>query len=64
MKTVLGLVSLFAATLAAPATELQSRALGDSEGNPYDVQFDISTWPNIAEEDCYIALCRIGGRRV
>ena len=39
------------------------RAPGDQD-NPVDATFDITGWPNIAEEDCFAMLCLEGGKRV
>jgi hypothetical protein len=61
---------LCSATLAAPAAEpineaeLVKRAPGDSAADPIDAVFDITHWPNIAEENCYVMLCLLNGNRV
>lgn len=47
--------------LAAPATK---RTQGTTRDNPIPITFDITNWPNIAEEDCYAMLCIFGGQRV
>jgi hypothetical protein len=55
-------------TFAAPveaveATKVVKRATG-TEADPHQATFDISGWPDIAEEDCFIALCILDGRRI
>jgi hypothetical protein len=44
--------------------KLVKRVPGDSASNPIDADFDITGWPNIAEENCYAMLCLLGGNRV
>ncbi|KAI8627086.1 hypothetical protein F5Y19DRAFT_477975 [Xylariaceae sp. FL1651] len=41
-----------------------ARGDGSSRNSPIDASFDISGWENIAEENCYIMLCLMGGNRV
>jgi hypothetical protein len=61
---------LCCATLAAPVAEpideaeLVKRVPGDSATNPIDATFNITNWPNIAEENCYAMLCLFDGNRV
>lgn len=61
---------LCSATLAAPVAEpineaeLVKRVPGASAADPIDANFDITNWPNIAEENCYAMLCLLGGNRV
>lgn len=35
-----------------------------TQSDPFDVTFNIAGWPNIAEEDCRIMLCELGGTRL
>ncbi|KAI1264706.1 hypothetical protein F5Y18DRAFT_389847 [Xylariaceae sp. FL1019] len=44
-------------------TDLVKRARGD-ENNPITVNFDVSEWQGIAEQDCYVILCDYGGNLV
>ena len=44
--------------------KLLERAPGDTARNPIDVTFDISSWPDIAEENCFVMLCLMNGNRV
>ncbi|KAF1990254.1 hypothetical protein K402DRAFT_401118 [Aulographum hederae CBS 113979] len=61
---------LFSAALAAPTAEvhgesqLVKRDPGDSKEDPLPATFDISNWPDIAEENCFAMLCLRGGDRV
>lgn len=41
---------------------IKKRVLGD-QNNPFPATFNIAGWPNIAEEDCYVMLCLLGGQR-
>lgn len=43
---------------------LTKRAPGDSMLEPIDAYFDTRDWEDIAEQDCYVMLCVLGGRRV
>ena len=43
---------------------LTTRAPGDSFLEPIDATFDITGWESIAEQDCYVMLCLMNGRRV
>ena len=46
-------------------SSLQKRVnLDDNEANLITGNFDVTNWPNLAEQDCYIALCLLDGRRV
>jgi hypothetical protein len=54
--------------IAAPAIDVSDitivkRAAG-TEADPHDARFNIDGWESIAEQDCYIMLCVLGGRRV
>lgn len=42
--------------------DLEKRA--NSQSNPTDAYFDVSGWPDIAEEDCKMMLCDFNGERV
>jgi hypothetical protein len=42
---------------------VEKRALGDSENTLFPVIFNIAGWENIAEENCYIMLCLLNGKR-
>lgn len=44
--------------------KLVPRAPGDTASDPIDITFDITGWPNIAEENCYAMLCLLNGNRV
>jgi hypothetical protein len=64
LATGLCLVSLlWPAALAAPVAEaikgveLEKRYAGESPGNPIMAYFNVGSWPNIAEENCYAMLC-------
>lgn len=72
-RTLVGRLSLlsllYCTAFAAPATnhsevDLVKRAPGDSRNEPIDAHFDTDGWSTIAEQDCYIALCILGGNRV
>jgi hypothetical protein len=65
------------ATLAAPVPELINgsqihsselglvkRVRGDSPANAIEGSFDVTNWPNIAEENCYAMLCLLEGNRI
>jgi hypothetical protein len=59
------LVSAIAIPVENPSGPgLLKRAPGDTQYEPIEATFDIHDWPNIAEEDCYITLCILGGNRV
>ena len=69
-KSVLQRLCLFllaSYTFAAPIIKDDEASLDKrtpplgSNANPYHVYFDISGWQDIAEEDCRIALCELGG---
>lgn len=59
-----------AATLGAPVpealnvTESVTLLERSSATNPIDATFDITGWPNIAEENCFAMLCLRNGNRV
>ncbi|KAH9894578.1 hypothetical protein F4778DRAFT_784013 [Xylariomycetidae sp. FL2044] len=36
----------------------------NTQNNPIDATFDVSGWPDIAEENCYVMLCVFNGQRV
>ena len=55
---------LCSVTFAAPVagsidgTQLMKRGVpGRDKSNPIDATFDITGWPDLAEEDCYAMLC-------
>lgn len=58
------------ATLGAPVpeatniTESLTFPKRNTRANPIDATFDITLWPNIAEENCFIMLCLQNGNRV
>lgn len=35
-----------------------------SQGEPIDATFDITGWEDIAEENCRVMLCVLGGKRI
>ena len=58
-----------AAPVAEPIEEIDSepglvKRAGGSHGDPIDATFNIAGWPNIAEENCFVMLCMLGGERV
>ncbi|KAF2827067.1 hypothetical protein CC86DRAFT_466809 [Ophiobolus disseminans] len=63
------LVSYLSLTSAAPLNDVHGldlvrRADGHTENDPIPATFNIAGWTSIAEENCFIALCILGGRRV
>ncbi|KAF2149144.1 hypothetical protein K461DRAFT_271710 [Myriangium duriaei CBS 260.36] len=46
------------------ATPINARGQGGTRQNPIPVTIDVSKWPNIAEQNCYIMLCLMGRNRV
>lgn len=36
----------------------------NNRNSPIDATFNVAGWQDIAEEDCYVMLCRYGGERV
>jgi hypothetical protein len=58
-----------AATLAAPVIQVDNeielfKRTGSTQSDPTDAYFDITNWPDIAEEDCFVMLCVEGGNLV
>ncbi|QIX02297.1 hypothetical protein AMS68_007814 [Peltaster fructicola] len=47
-----------------PSDDLQTRAPGDSASQPIQANFNIDGWEDIAEENCRVMLCILGGNRV
>lgn len=43
---------------------LTKRVPGANRNNPIDATFDITNWEDLAEQNCQIMLCLMGGNRV